>query len=256
MNSSYSVPGYYHRNIEEYRGRNDPDTVKAVAKEMEALFVYELVKAMRQTTTEETKTSLGSDTYMGMFDMELARLLSERGLGLQEMLLKTFNNKNSEPNIKDETTSEIQTQTSEPGSSSVLSESEPDPVLRSLPVHGVISSPFGMRRHPIFGDKRFHAGVDIAAPVGTEVHAIRKGMVIFSGEQEGYGNVVVIDHGDGLISKYAHNKTNLVKEGEQVDTGAVIARVGYTGNSTGPHLHLEIRDKQGYIDPVQLLARG
>ena len=253
MNSSYSVPGYYHRNIEEYRGRNDPDAVKAVAKEMEALFVYELVKAMRQTTTEETKTSLGKDTYMSMFDMELARMLSERGLGLQEMLLKTFNNKNSEPNIKGETTSEIQTQTSEPGGGSVLS--EPGPGILSLPVHGVISSPFGMRRHPIFGDNRFHAGVDIAAPVGTEVHPIRKGTVIFSGEQAGYGNVVVIDHGDGLTSKYAHNKANLAKEGEQVDADTVIAKVGYTGNSTGPHLHLEIRDKQGYIDPIQLLAK-
>jgi murein DD-endopeptidase MepM/ murein hydrolase activator NlpD len=254
INSSYSVPGYYHRNIEEYRGRNDPDALKAVAKEMEALFVYELIKAMRQTATEETKTSLGKDTYMGMFDMELARLLSERGLGLQEMLLKTLNNRTSEPNTKDETTSEIQTEISEPGSSSLLS--EPDPGLLSLPVHGVISSPFGMRKHPIFGDNRFHTGVDIAAPVGTEVHPIRRGRVIFSGEQAGYGNVVVIDHGDGLISKYAHNKTNLVKEGEQVDANTVIAQVGYTGNSTGPHLHLEIRDEQGYIDPVTLLARG
>ena len=116
MNSSYNVPGYYHRNIEEYRGRNDPDTVKAVAKEMEALFVYELIKAMRQTTTAETKESLGKDTYMGMFDMELARLLAERGLGLQEMLLKTFNNGKSEPDIKNEKTSEIQTQSPEPDS--------------------------------------------------------------------------------------------------------------------------------------------
>lgn len=254
MNSSYSVPGYYHRNIEEYRGRNDPDAVKAVAKEMEALFVYELIKAMRQTTTEETKTSLGKDTYMGMFDMELARLLSERGLGLQEMLLKTFNNGKSEPDSRNEKTSEIQTQSPEADSSSLLS--EPDRGLHSLPVHGVISSPFGMRRHPIFGDDRFHTGVDIAAPVGTEVYPIRKGKVIFSGEQAGYGNIVVIDHGDGLISKYAHNKTNFVKEGDQVDTNTIIAHVGYTGKSTGPHLHLEILDKQGYVDPVKLLAKG
>jgi murein DD-endopeptidase MepM/ murein hydrolase activator NlpD len=80
--------------------------------------------------------------------------------------------------------------------------------------------------------------------------------VIFSGEQAGYGNIVVIDHGDGLISKYAHNKTNLVREGDQVDANTVIAHVGYTGRSTGPHLHLEIQDKQGYVDPVKLLARG
>src|SRR4030042_4328608 len=254
MHSSQGITGYYHRSIEEYKGRNDPDAIKAVAREMEALFVDELVKAMRQTATTETKNSLGKDTYMSMFDMELAKLFAERGLGLQEMLLRELNNtKNLEQGVKDEKASEIQIQSSEPESISLSS--EPDSGLHSMPVNGVISSHFGMRRHPIYGDDRFHAGIDIAAPVGTEVHPIKDGKVVFSGEQAGYGNVVVIDHGDGLTSKYAHNKTNLVKEGDQVDADTVIAKVGDTGNSTGPHLHLEIRDKQGYIDPIQLLAK-
>ncbi len=108
----------------------------------------------------------------------------------------------------------------------------------------------------VYGDDRFHTGVDIAAPVGTEVHPIRKGKVVFSGEQSGYGNVVIIEHSDGLISKYAHNKTNLVKEGEQVDTNTIIAHVGHTGKSTGPHLHLEIHNREGFVDPVRLLASG
>jgi murein DD-endopeptidase MepM/ murein hydrolase activator NlpD len=255
MYNSSNISGYYHRNIEEYKGRNDPEAIKAVAKEMEALFVYELIKAMRQTATTETKNSLGKDTYMSMFDMELAKLFAERGLGLQEMLLRELNNtKNLEQGVKDEKASEIQIQSSEPESISLSS--EPDSGLHSMPVHGVISSHFGMRRHPIYGDDRFHAGIDIAAPVGTEVHPIKDGKVVFSGEQAGYGNVVVIDHGDGLISKYAHNKTNLVKKGDQVDTNTIIAHVGYTGKSTVPHLHLEISDRGGYVDPAKLLAMG
>jgi murein DD-endopeptidase MepM/ murein hydrolase activator NlpD len=253
MNSPQGISNYYHRNIEDYRGRNDPEAVKAVAKEMEALFVYELVKAMRKTTNAETKNSLGKDAYMSMFDMELSRLLAERGLGLQDMLLRALSNVKSETRVMNEKASEIQTQSPEPDSGSLSPEHAPG--LDSLPVQGVISSHFGMRRHPIFGDNRFHAGVDIAAPEGAEVHPIRKGKVIFSGEQAGYGNIVVIDHGNGLISKYAHNKTNFVKEGDKVDTSTIIAQVGYTGKSTGPHLHLEIHDKQGYVDPVKLLAR-
>lgn len=78
----------YYGNIEELRGRKDPGAVKAIAKEMEALFAYELIKAMRETTGASSKDSLGGDTYMSMFDTELAKLFSERGLGLQEMLLQ------------------------------------------------------------------------------------------------------------------------------------------------------------------------
>jgi murein DD-endopeptidase MepM/ murein hydrolase activator NlpD len=255
MYESYNVSGYYHRNIEEYKGRNDPAAIKAVAKEMEALFVYELIKAMRQATTSETKNSLGKDTYMSMFDMELARLLADRGLGLQEMLLRGLSNgENPEQDSNNQEASEMQTQSSEPDSSFLPQ--LPSTGLYSLPVHGVISSHFGMRRHPLYGDNRFHAGVDIAAPVGTDIHPIRKGKVIFSGEQTGYGNVVIIDHGDGLISKYAHNKTNLVKEGDPVDVNTIIAHVGNTGKSTGPHLHLEIHDGEKFLDPIKLLASG
>lgn len=254
MHNPQGISNYY-RNIEDYRGRNDPEAVRAVAKEMEALFAHELIKAMRETTNAETKNSLGKDAYMSMFDMELARLLAERGLGLQDMLLKGLNKvKGSELSVKSEKVTEFRTPHAEPniGSQSSLSDSR----FLSLPVNGAISSHFGMRRHPIYGDNRFHAGVDIAAPVGTEVHPVKDGRVVFSGEQAGYGNVIIIDHGNGIFSKYAHNSINLVKEGDQVDTSAVIAHVGHTGNSTGPHLHLEISDRGEYIDPVKLIAKG
>ena len=258
MHSSQNVSGYYHRNIEEYRGRNDPDAIKAVAKEMEALFVYELIKAMRQTTATDAKNSLGKDTYMSMFDMELAKLFAERGLGLQDMLIKELKGRIEKSEATSQKSEDLSSQGIQDQEVNKLDNQLPtfDSRPLSLPVKGPISSHFGMRRHPIYGDVRFHTGVDIAAPVGTEIHPIKDGMVVFSGEQAGYGNTVVIDHGDGLISKYAHNKVNLVNEGERVDTNTIIAYVGYSGKSTGPHLHLEIHDRGEYVDPVKLLARG
>jgi murein DD-endopeptidase MepM/ murein hydrolase activator NlpD len=255
--STQDISGYYHRNIEEYRGRNDPEAIKAVAKEMEALFAYELIKAMRKTIGEETSDGLGKDTYMSMFDMELARLVSEKGLGLQDMMLKQLKGDFDKSGVRSQDQGDLSPQ----GIKQKVNKSENQlPALESqqfsFPVNGVISSNFGMRIHPIYGDIRFHDGIDIAAPVGTDIYPIKDGVVVFSGEQAGYGNVVIIDHGDGLTSKYAHNKVNLVKEGDLVDTHTAIACVGNSGNSTGPHLHLEISEKGKYVDPVKLLARG
>jgi murein DD-endopeptidase MepM/ murein hydrolase activator NlpD len=115
---------------------------------------------------------------------------------------------------------------------------------------------FGLRRHPILKDHRVHQGVDIAAPEGTEVRSLRKGKVVFSGWREGYGNTVIIDHGDGMMSKYAHNKQNLVKAGDEVDQATLIARVGSTGRSTGPHLHFEVINDGERVDPLQVLPSG
>jgi murein DD-endopeptidase MepM/ murein hydrolase activator NlpD len=111
-----------------------------------------------------------------------------------------------------------------------------------------------MRKHPVYGDSRFHHGMDIAAPVGTEVYPYQRGKVIFSGEQSGYGNTIVIDHGNGYTSKYAHNRINLVKAGDLVDEDTIIAEVGSTGLSTGPHLHFEVRRDGKYLDPARVLA--
>jgi murein DD-endopeptidase MepM/ murein hydrolase activator NlpD len=255
--STQDISSYYHRNIEEYRSRNDPEAIKAVAKEMEALFAYELIKAMRKTTNEGTSNGLGKDTYMSMFDMELARLMSERGLGLQDMLLKELKGDFDKSGIRNQESGYLSPQGIEQKVNKLdnqIPTLEPQPF--TFPVNGVISSNFGMRRHPIYGDIRFHDGIDIAAPVGTDIYPIKDGMVVFSGEQAGYGNVVIIDHGNGLTSKYAHNKVNFVKEGDLVGTHTAIACIGNSGNSTGPHLHLEISERGEYIDPVKLLARG
>ena len=113
---------------------------------------------------------------------------------------------------------------------------------------------FGLREDPFTGKLKFHKGLDIAAPSGTAIYPIKEGEVLFSGRQSGYGNIVVVDHGSGVISKYAHNKVNLVKQGDSVDADTVIAQVGSSGRATGPHLHLEVKNRGESIDPATVVA--
>ncbi|MEW5919485.1 MAG: M23 family metallopeptidase [Bacillota bacterium] len=115
------------------------------------------------------------------------------------------------------------------------------------PLMGTITSFFGLR------DGQFHYGLDIAAPYGSEVRAIAAGAVQYTGIQRGYGLMLVIDHGNGWSSLYAHNSRLLVTEGERVLAGQPITRVGSSGNATGPHLHLEIMQYDKKLDPLLYL---
>ena len=112
--------------------------------------------------------------------------------------------------------------------------------------NGTVTSGIGWRIDP-FGSGRmvYHSGYDIAVPVGTPVHPTQKGTVYFAGPWKGYGNLVVIEHGEGYVTLYGHNGDILVKAGDKVDTGTVIALSGNTGHSTGPHVHYEIRQLPG-----------
>ncbi len=126
-----------------------------------------------------------------------------------------------------------------------------DPGLEGfvLPVSGTINSGFGPR------GASFHDGVDIAATEGTPIRAIERGEVLFSDQLRGYGKIVIIRHADGLVSVYAHNESNLVREGQFVSRGEIIARVGSTGRVTGPHLHFEIRKNNTAQDPLRYLPQ-
>jgi len=102
------------------------------------------------------------------------------------------------------------------------------------------ASGFGMRIDPIYRTLRFHAGMDFAAPTGTEIYATGDGKVIFSGWKQGYGNCIMIDHGFGFKTMYAHNDKNHVRVGQEVVRGEVIGLIGNTGKSVGSHLHYEV----------------
>ena len=117
----------------------------------------------------------------------------------------------------------------------------------------VITSTFGYRIHPIYGDRRLHAGIDMRGANGTPIYASAPGEVVFAGIRGGYGNTVIIDHGGGIATLYAHQSKLAVAEGDEVARGQVIGAVGSTGFSTGPHLHFEVRARGVPVDPLGYL---
>jgi len=121
------------------------------------------------------------------------------------------------------------------------------------PVPGALSSSFGKREHPRTGEATFHSGVDIRAASGTPVKATADGIVSVSGWVAGNGNIVVIEHGRGFNTAYAHNKQNLVKVGQKVKRGDTIALSGATGVTTGPHLHYEVWKQSKQVNPISFL---
>ncbi len=130
-----------------------------------------------------------------------------------------------------------------------------DELVLHAPVAPVIvSSPFGRRKDPFSSAVRFHAGVDLEAAMGVSVYASASGIVVYAGAQGGYGLYVVIDHGEGVRTHYAHLSAIHVQVGDFVEDGQVLGAVGSTGRSTGPHLHFAVTDALGaFIDPIALL---
>lgn len=118
---------------------------------------------------------------------------------------------------------------------------------------GWLSSFYGKRRDPFTGRKAMHEGVDFAGKTGSDVIAVAAGIVTWSGDRSGYGNLVEVNHGKGYVTRYGHNKTNLVKVGDRVKKGQVIAQMGSSGRSTGPHVHFEVRRNGKPVDPARYL---
>lgn len=121
------------------------------------------------------------------------------------------------------------------------------------PVRGWVSSPFGFRASPFSGRRVFHEGLDIASRYGLDVRATAKGIVVFAGERAGYGYIVTIDHGYGYMTRYAHNSRLTVKVGDKVNKGDVVAKVGSTGRSTGPHSHYEVLVNGIPVNPTKFI---
>jgi murein DD-endopeptidase MepM/ murein hydrolase activator NlpD len=118
-----------------------------------------------------------------------------------------------------------------------------EPAVRT--VDGHVTSHFGWRRDPITGESRFHSGVDLAAVYGQDVQAAKSGLVVFSGEQRGYGNTVIVQHEDGTRTRYAHLSALLVNQGDRVDGGQPVGRAGHSGRATGTHVHFEVMAADG-----------
>lgn len=128
-------------------------------------------------------------------------------------------------------------------------------IPNSMPTEGRLTSPFGDRTHPVTKKIEFHSGIDLANNTGTNIYASATGIVLFSEINGTYGKMILISHGNGYSTVYAHLSKQLVKAGDQVKKGDLIGKMGSTGRSTGPHLHFEIRENGTPIDPQKILVK-
>jgi murein DD-endopeptidase MepM/ murein hydrolase activator NlpD len=135
-------------------------------------------------------------------------------------------------------------------SSNILKEVQPSgrPIKK-----GWLSSYFGMRNHPISGKKEMHKGIDFAGKEGGAVIAVAKGVITFSGNRWGYGQVIDINHGNGYTTRYGHNSRLLVSVGDTVEKGFQIAEIGSSGRSTGPHVHFEVLQNGRQVNPMKFI---
>jgi len=118
---------------------------------------------------------------------------------------------------------------------------------------GSIRSDYGVRIHPLFGNREFHKGIDLPAWLGAPVSVTADGIVVFSGWSKGYGRTIIVNHQNGYHTLYAHNQKILVKKGDSVRKGQTIAQVGRTGFATGPHIHYEVTYNGKNLDPKRFL---
>ena len=243
--------------------------LQRIAQEFESMLLVQMFKDMRRAGKwdeddgdGEDKSGLGAESLFEMADAELAGHFARvQGLGLSKQLLAAFDRMKGmglngpqvpvAPTIPelvpmDGTTPALAPVQTVPliTPTSVL----PSPVAGSptVPtVDGHVTSQFGWRRDPFTGQSRFHRGVDLAAVYGQDVQAARAGRVVFSGGQAGYGNTVVVEHGDGTRTRYAHLSATLVARGEAVDAGQPVGRAGHSGRATGTHVHFEVTSADG-----------
>jgi len=250
----------------------DPEALRSAAREFESLFLHQLFKSMRQTVLKDEDSLLdagmGGEMFTDMLDMEYAKQSAEQGgIGLAEIVAQQFG-------VEMNDAQSAGSHAAPPvglgrphapqglGVQRTLSHRAVQAYTQQhitsemqMPVDGGrISSRFGLRKLADDENARMHQGLDIAASEGTPIEAARGGRVVQAGWVRGYGNTVVLDHGDGQTTLYGHASELLVKVGDKVTAGAHIAKVGSTGHSTGPHLHFEVRKDGRAQDPSKALG--
>lgn len=258
----------------------DKQKLKDACEKFEAVFLEKLWQEMKKSVSSE---GLFQDPlnnkYVELFDYEFClKMAQNRGIGLANYLynnlVQRLEQKSSETMFENKkidnlnTSKKVDTNFSSKSSHTINENEDLTDIINDLavkienqdhskddllPVQGTISSTFGFRRDPFLKDIRWHNGIDIAAPKGAPIKSVIAGEVIFSGKKDGYGNVVIISDKNGVKTIYAHNEKNLVTAGEKIDKGDVIALVGDSGRSTGPHLHFELRINDKPIDPMNFL---
>ena len=257
----------------------DEQQMKRVAAEFESVLLQRFTAAINPSASDEDGDLFRSDAtdlYRQMFAEQLARTIADSGgIGLAEIIVRQMHTaadggkvsatgvekaRDAVRLLRDGAETKV-------AATDVVSTNaahrtthrrkadDGEPVELQLPVTGRITSQFGARRDPIHGHRRFHRGLDIAAPRGTPIEAAAEGTVVFAGRQRGYGNTVIIEHADGRRTRYAHAQELHVQAGETVEAGQEIATVGSTGRATGPHVHFEVIEDGKRVNPLTVLAK-
>lgn len=204
---------------------------------MEKLFATMVLKEVRKSMPKDGLMggAAGMDAFYDLFDEHIAQQIADSGA----LNLQTDGIPRSHAVVRYQAAA---------GGSADLN--------GSWPVEGRISSSFGMRVDPLSGEHRQHAGMDIAAPIGSAVTAASSGRVTFAGKRGGYGNLVIVQSNDGTETRYAHLSRIDVDQGDHVSATSRLGAVGDTGRATGPHLHLEVRKDGHAVDPINHFGWG
>ena len=211
---------------------SERDRLMRVAQEFESMLMLQMLKEMRKAGSwedeEQSEGGFGAQTMFETIDVELAgHLAKAQGLGLGRQLMDAFQRMQPEAKV---------------GESGGL----------DMPA-GDITSGFGWRTDPFHGAAKFHRGIDIRAAYGQDVASAGAGRVVSAGTQGAYGQTVVVEHADGLRTRYAHLSTTLVAPGDDVRAGQAVGRAGNSGRVTGTHLHFEVTTASGEpLNPEQL----
>mgnify|MGYP003499363398 CR=1 FL=1 len=221
------------------------DELKEAQKEYLAIQEYHQSKMDELNNLESQKSNIIASLSEAESDLEsqIGDLISYNA-ELQQELDNIFNEINNGNNGG----SGGGSTSPEGGNSGVPGDPSTESFLR--PGSGVITDSYGPRINPVTGQAGFHTGVDLGDPYGAPVYASKSGVVVYSGWISGYGETIILDHGSGVQTLYAHNSSRLVGVGETVYRGQIIAEVGSTGMSTGPHIHWEIRINGQHINPM------
>jgi murein DD-endopeptidase MepM/ murein hydrolase activator NlpD len=244
------------------------EQVKTLAQEFEAMLMLQMIRGMRQSMLEDEAQpeGLGNDTLRDNFDVELSRHLSKAGgFGLGDWLARQVSSETEPAARASSAPGEPQSQPRVmqvsdvrhiPAPAGRQADTDDDDFRLQLPIDGKTTSGFGLRADPMSGRVKRHRGVDLRAAYGTEVPAAETGKVVFAGERGAYGNLVVVEHGNGVQTRYAHLSSIAVTPGTPVAAGQAIGRVGSTGRSTAPHLHFEVLVNGERVDPERIAARA